>query len=64
MIRQRVDGRWEANISLGWKDGKRHRKSFYGPTREDVQEKLTKATHDRQQGLPVVAEKQTVGAVP
>jgi integrase len=62
MIRQRADRRWEAAASLGWKNGKRHRKSFYGRTREEVQHKLTKALHDRQRGLPVVEdEKQTVG---
>jgi integrase len=62
MMRWRDDGRWEANISLGWKeDGKRLRKSFYGRTQDEVLQKLTKALRDQQQGLPVVTDKETVG---
>src|SRR5689334_3512864 len=59
-IRKREDGRWEATISLGYKDGKRQRKSFYGRTRKEVQEQLTKALRDLDQHLPVVFERQTL----
>lgn len=59
-IYQRKDGRWTASIDLGWHDGRRHRKSFYGLTRREVQEKLTKALRAQQTGLPIPEEKQTV----
>ena len=55
-------GGWLAFINLGWVAGKRSRKSYYGETRREVQERLTKALCDIQKGLPVVSEKQTVGA--
>ena len=52
----RRDGRWVATISLG---GGR-RKSFYGETRQVVATKLTSALKARADGLPVVAERQSV----
>ena len=61
-IYQRNDGRWVAMINLGYEDGKRKRKSFYGDTRREVQRQLTKALRDQQQGLPVAPERQTVQA--
>lgn len=57
-IYKRNDGRWAATVSLG--DGRR--KSYYGRTRQDVSQKLAKARYEVQQGLPVVPEKETVGA--
>jgi integrase len=60
-IFQRKDGRWCATIDLGWENGKRKRKSFYGVTAADVQERLLKARSDHSQGLPVAIERQTVG---
>jgi integrase len=60
-ISKRKDGRWEARISLGYEGGKRKRKIFYGNTRREVQEQLTKALRDHQQSLPVAPERQTVG---
>ncbi len=59
-IFQRKDGRWAAQLNLGWQNGKRVRKFFYGATRKQVQEQLTKALSDLQKGLPVVGDKQTV----
>jgi integrase len=47
-IFQRKDGRWVALLNLGWVDGKRARKSYYGETRREVQERLTKALCDIQ----------------
>lgn len=55
-IYRRADGRWVATISLG--GGKR--KSFTGTTRKAVAERLTAALRDRDRGLPIVAERQTV----
>lgn len=59
-IYQREDGQWTAILSLGYVDGKRKRKQFYGRTRREVAEKLTKAQHDVQSGLVLVTERQTV----
>lgn len=57
----RADGRWAARLHLGYQGGRRVRKHFYGHTRREVQEKLTRALRDRQQGLPVgIDERQTV----
>src|SRR5262249_19021591 len=55
-ISQHPDGRWWARLTLA--DGKR--KAFYGKTRREVQQKLTAALRDQQQGLPIVGERQTV----
>lgn len=60
-IFQRKDGRWVALLNQGWQNGKRVRKSYYGETRKEVQEQLTKALSDAQNGLPVVSDKQTLG---
>src|SRR5579871_4636050 len=59
-IYQRKDGRWVGCINLGWTGGRRIRKSFYGGTRRDVQEKLTEALRSLQLGLPVAFKKQTL----
>ncbi|MBI4852241.1 MAG: site-specific integrase [Acidobacteria bacterium] len=60
-IYKRADGRWASAISLGFQDGKPKRKTFYGATRKEVQEKLNVALRDFQQGLPVnLDERQTV----
>jgi integrase len=60
-IFQRKDGRWVAVVNLGWVAGKRTRKSYYGSTRKEVQEQLTKALANIQIGLPPVSDKQSVG---
>jgi integrase len=57
---QRADGRWEARISLGWANGKRVRRSFYGNTMAEVNAFLLKARADHASGLPVKPEAQTV----
>ncbi len=56
-IYKRADGRYEAKVTLP--DGTR--KSYYRKTRAEANAALTRALHDLAQGLPVVAEKQTVG---
>src|SRR5215831_18957360 len=56
-VRRRADGRWEATVTLP--TGKR--KSFYRQTRAEASAALTVALRDLSQGLPIVAEKQTVG---
>jgi integrase len=61
-IYRRADGRWTASIDLGYSGGRRRRKAFYGATRRDVADKLTAALRARQQGLPILGERQTTGA--
>ncbi|HEY4001311.1 MAG TPA: site-specific integrase [Candidatus Xenobia bacterium] len=60
-ITQRKDGRWVGRLDLGYENGKRKVKDFYGQTQKEVVDKLTKARRDLQQGLPVAVERQTVG---
>lgn len=60
-IFKRSDGRWCAVVDLGWENGKRKRKSFYGETRKDVADALTKGLMEKAQGLPVAIERQTIG---
>jgi len=59
-IFQRTDGRWCAQLNLGWQNGRRVRKYIYGATAAEVQEQLLRVRTDRAAGLPVVVERQTV----
>ena len=54
------DGRWCGVVDLGWENGKRKRKSFYGAARKGVADALNKAVREKAQGLPVAHERQTV----
>ena len=56
-IFRRRDGRWTASITVG--GGKR--KAYYGKTQGEVLRKLTAARKARQDGLPLVGERQTLG---
>jgi integrase len=40
---QRADGQWVGRIELGWRDGKRQRRTVYGKTMAEAQTKLRKA---------------------
>ena len=60
-IYQRKDGRWTASMDLGWQGGRRRRKSFYGGTRREVQQKLASAQRSVQDGLPVPSDRLTMG---
>lgn len=60
-IYKRKDGRWAGAVSLGYIGGKLKRKAVYGGTRKDVQDRMTRLLSDKQSGLPVVGEKQTLG---
>lgn len=55
------DGRWRALINLGYRIGKRWRKPIEAPTREEVQEKLIVALRDRQLGINIAPERQSLG---
>lgn len=59
-ISQRPDGRWVGRVDLGVVDGTRVRKAFYGKTRREAADKLTKALRDVQQGKALPDERQTV----
>jgi len=47
-------------VTVGYRNGKRVRKTFYGETRGDLQEQLKKTLRDQQLGLPIAVERQTV----
>lgn len=59
-VYQRTDGRWCGQVNLGWENGRRRRKFFYGATAGEVQTQLLKARTTLSQGLPVAHERQTV----
>src|ERR1035437_7861657 len=56
------DGRWRAAVTTGKDaDGKPKRKVFTAGTRHEVADEMTKALRDRQRGINIDPEKQTVG---
>ena len=61
-IYKRKDGRWAAAINLGWEGGKHKRKTFYGSTRHEAARKLAAGLRDRDQGLALVPEPQSVSS--
>jgi integrase len=58
-IFQRLDGRWCAQLDLGWQNDRRVRKYLYGEKAEAVRDALLKARADYAAGLPVAVERQT-----
>ncbi len=60
-IFQRGDGLWVARLELGYQDGGRKRKDYYGRTRREVQEKLAAAQRALKDGLPVTSDRQKLG---
>ena len=60
MIRQRDDGRWESRIYLGWQNGRRKSKSFYGATEQEVTDLLNDAKRRYKEGQPVTTSRETV----
>ena len=61
-IYQRKDGLWTARLNLGYQNGRRRRKDFYGRTRREVQQKLAAGQRALQDSLPIPAERQRFGA--
>jgi integrase len=61
-IVKRADGRWMAQVDLGWANGRRQRKFLYGKTRQDVARKLSVALRAHQEGMPMSNERVTVEA--
>lgn len=60
--RERYPGKWEGAVRLGWKDGKRHRVSFYGSTRLEVQRLVADAVKAFQDGGVIKVKRQTLGS--
>ena len=60
-IYQRADGRWSAQLDMGWRNGKRQRKLIYGRTRREVQDRLRAALKAKQEGTLRVGSRQSTG---
>lgn len=60
-IRERKDGRWEARVLVTRSDGRRTRRSLLGRTRAEVRDKLQAALRAEASGLPLPADRVTVG---
>ncbi len=62
LVHKRGDGRWEARIDLGGgPDGRRKRKSIYGPTQAAVIEQLDRLRGQLRDGMDLVAADETLG---
>jgi integrase len=59
-IFRRRDGRWCAQLDLGWESGRRRRKLVYGKTRKEVADKLRAAQHAAAEGRLVMDERCTL----
>lgn len=60
-IVQRADGRWMARVDLGWRNGKRERKTLYAKTRREAADALGRAQRTAADGSLRSDERQTVG---
>lgn len=61
-IFKRANGQWAASISLGYDaEGRRKRRTIYGKTKKDVQQKLSRLQHAALTGALVEPTKLTVG---
>ncbi len=58
---QRADGRWVAELDLGYANGRRRRRPLYGRTQAEVRAKLSAARHELDQGIEPPDERLTVG---
>jgi integrase len=58
--RRRQDGRWIAQMDLGWINGKRRRKSFYAKSRAEAAVKLNDALAAQRRGAPVPTGRRAV----
>lgn len=60
-IYQQPDERWRAALDLGWEEGKRRRKYFYGHTQAEVRQKLADYERALAGGHSPAPERLTVG---
>lgn len=61
-IYRRADGRWQAQLDLGYVGGRRRRKTFTGATRQEVAARLRTAAEHTGRGLPLPNERQSFAA--
>ena len=59
-IYKRSDGRWAGAVTVGYRNGTQHRKTIYGRTRKQVQERIHAALQHQAQGIPLPGERQIV----
>lgn len=59
-ISQRADGRWEAKVSDGYRNGKRSRKCLYGKTKREVAEKMRSVHSAQDRGQAIGQRSQTL----
>jgi integrase len=59
-IHKRSDGRWVGVLHLGYANGKRQRKYFYGETQREARQQLDQARRDHERGLVATGPTQTV----
>jgi integrase len=57
---QRADGRWVAELDLGWIDGKRRRRRVYGRTQREAREKLAELRRAAERGQNLAAKRRTL----
>jgi integrase len=60
-VRQRKDKRWEGTVELGYRDGKRLRKSVYGRTKQEALDQLREEQARIRSGLAPTNGRQTTG---
>jgi integrase len=62
IYQRKSDGLWVGTVDLGWQGGRRVRKSYYGKTRREVQDKLSRARLDVEEGVRPSTDRETVAA--
>jgi integrase len=62
-IYQRTDnGLWVATVNLGWRGGRRVRRTYYAKTRNAAHERLTRALRELQVGVEPSGRRESVAA--
>lgn len=60
IYRRADNGLWVGSLNLGWREGKRVRRAFYGKTRREVQDMLDAARQSVQTGIEPTGKRLTV----
>ena len=60
-IYKRADGRWAGAVTVGYRQGTQGRKTVYGRTRKEVQDRIHAVLQRLSQGISLPGERQTVG---
>ena len=61
IYQRKTDKRWVGTLHVGYANGKRQRKSYYGGTRAEVASRLAGAVRDNQLGKRPVPEREKLG---